>query len=1132
VKKPWKWLRPRRELFVATNDARIGLAELEHALWSVEPAARLVPPRLLRRVVRLHTSLPGMGFRVPHSKTYVIPQEALLAIADRDEIGFGLAAGLPEDVILLERPHGEMLEEWPRGEILLYYWQLLFHARVHAAFGRLVRQESLTYVQQRFGAAETEKRLAALGSLEFDEIRNVLGQERFLLPPYDDPSTYVEFAAVYLGIRYFQPYLMASFFPALESLEKVDQIIAQDIDAEQVLEATRLPGTPRPEELREAARVAAEAFDADPLAVVPDRLEEPRPGAPGAPRERAARWARRRHRSEEKYQYWRQQAQRQAARGNLAGAAIRSARAEFWAPRERAAEAATALREDVHGLVDRLLTALGIAGDEPRPWREALLALAHQAPRGLWTVEARLLYDLQKVCVDQGRTTSTIDVMQWILTLTARPVRRELPNQRLVLVTRHLRSAQRRLPAVRISDRQRRQLAEVLGAATRTAETLLRESFRPKLVATLDEVGLLPQNLVEAVSRRKLVEELLDRIVERGFLTLGEVRDAVSRNHLKQPDCAGPGNFLRGDAVLRLNRRLTVSLDGVYERGDFYQRWIQRFSLLAFGTFLGRCLTKYLAIPFGGALVTLKFLEHLVHMVTGEEEFYAPTWSDWRSYGPTALIGIVIFGLMHSPRFRGAFREFLKLAGQTLRLVLFDPFRWFFSLPLVRRILGSSAILFLFRYVVKPLVPTLVVARRILPHNLADWPAMLALGTIFVLLNVLINSRFGRDFEEGAIDWGVESWHRFGIRFLTGLFWWFVDLFRRIMQLIERLMYAVDEWLRFKSGQGRLLLVLKGALGTVWFFVAYAIRFCVNLLIEPQLNPLKHVPWVTVSHKVIAPLFIASPLRGFLEARMGVTAGATLFAGITLGTPGIFGYLIWELKENWRLFAANRSHTLDPVLVGAHGESLPRLLRPGLHSGTIPKRFAKLRRAERKAATPDGDPGAVRKHRQVLHHVETDLRRYIEREFVAWFIADRASHPQVGTRRVPRNGYPPPLEKVHLATNRASVEVEIPGALERPLVLAFQLIEGRTHLALSGELRAASLSDSARRTLRMAILNLLKTGGVEVFDYSSEEATAADNAWQHLEIGTWAMPWPEWVATWETGRDLRDLAPWDRLGEI
>jgi len=89
VKNPWKWFRTRREQFAAGNGARISLPELERALASVEPAARLVPPRLLRRVVRLHTSLPGLGFRVPHSKSYVIAQKALLEIADRDEIGYG-----------------------------------------------------------------------------------------------------------------------------------------------------------------------------------------------------------------------------------------------------------------------------------------------------------------------------------------------------------------------------------------------------------------------------------------------------------------------------------------------------------------------------------------------------------------------------------------------------------------------------------------------------------------------------------------------------------------------------------------------------------------------------------------------------------------------------------------------------------------------------------------------------------------------------------------------------------------------------------------------------------------------------------------------------------------------------------
>ena len=140
--------------------------------------------------------------------------------------------------------------------------------------------------------------------------------------------------------------------------------------------------------------------------------------------------------------------------------------------------------------------------------------------------------------------------------------------------------------------------------------------------------------------------------MERGFLTLGEVRDAISRNQLKEPDCSGPGEFLPRRRRAAAEPPPGHALDGVYEPGDFYLRWIQRFSLVAFGTFLGRCLTKYLVIPFGGAVVILVVAEHLGHMVTGREEFYAPTWSDWRSYGPTLEVGIVLFGLIHVPRFR------------------------------------------------------------------------------------------------------------------------------------------------------------------------------------------------------------------------------------------------------------------------------------------------------------------------------------------------------------------------------------------------------------------------------------------------------------------------------------------------
>ena len=39
--------------------------------------------------------------------------------------------------------------------------------------------------------------------------------------------------------------------------------------------------------------------------------------------------------------------------------------------------------------------------------------------------------------------------------------------------------------------------------------------------------------------------------------------------------------------------------------------------------------------------------------------------------------------------------------------------------------------------------------------------------------------------------------------------------------------------------------------------------------------------------------------------------------------PGIFGFLVWELKENWRLYGANRPRQLKPVPIGHHGETNP-----------------------------------------------------------------------------------------------------------------------------------------------------------------------------------------------------------------
>ncbi len=161
---------------------------------------------------------------------------------------------------------------------------------------------------------------------------------------------------------------------------------------------------------------------------------------------------------------------------------------------------------------DRLRGALEWEGDSP--WRSSLAALVRQAPRGIWTVEARLLYDLQKVCVDYERQLYTIDLVEWALSWGKRPIKRPLPHQRDVLMSKHLRSAARRLAVARLSDRHRQHLSALIRAGIDRAEQRIRHHLGPPITGALDTVGLVPRNVPERVARHKIVEEMLDKIVE------------------------------------------------------------------------------------------------------------------------------------------------------------------------------------------------------------------------------------------------------------------------------------------------------------------------------------------------------------------------------------------------------------------------------------------------------------------------------------------------------------------------------------------------------------------------------------------------------------------------------------------
>ena len=57
-----------------------------------------------------------------------------------------------------------------------------------------------------------------------------------------------------------------------------------------------------------------------------------------------------------------------------------------------------------------------------------------------------------------------------------------------------------------------------------------------------------------------------------------------------------------------------------------------------------------------------------------------------------------------------------------------------------------------------------------------------------------------------------------------------------------------------------------------------------------------------------------------------------------------------------------------------------QLLRPGFHSGTLPKAFAALRRAARKGDAPDSS--RIRRRLTTIRRVEAALHRFVERELI------------------------------------------------------------------------------------------------------------------------------------------------------
>jgi hypothetical protein len=1037
----------------------VELEDLKQAVRATDPAALLVPPRVLRRILQEEYKAPHLLVQVPHERCYYFDREVLFRYVEQDELDLPPDHLLPSTVILLARPD-EALEKQDRAAILSRYWRLLFHVHVHLALDERHQEGNLTQ-------ADVRARIEQIGRTEFEEIRAVLQEERDLLEPADDLAVYIEFAAVYLELRYFRTNLRATYFPAISDFAAIDQILARDVDGDAIFARTRLPGAPDP--VIQTDTSSDESHD----------------------------------------YYWRLQrhADRAVAEGDIVRAAILRTKAARVAPAALTRSTRDSAVRDVGVLTANLQDALKFSGEELQQWLQVLPSLLDKSDQGNWPVEAKLLYDLQEVCMEHQRKSFALDLVEWVVSAGRRPIKRPLTSLQLVRSIQHLRTAAQRLTMARISDDDRQRLGRLLQSASNLTEERLRERFRPILRDAFHDVGLVAANPPEQVALQKMIEELLDRISEYGFFTFADLRDTVSRNRLKLPDLQDPVSYWRGDPLLWLDRRLATLMEGVYHRGEFYLRWLERGSSLFFGTDIGRFLTRHVVLPFGGAFAIVVTLEicvmHYFQQAPAAAEEVARQATvlpsvpmlhpamlsratetaghslllPWYTFLP---LGVFLWLLMHVPGLREFFRQVGHWSYRCLRLVFYEiPVR-LYRLPWLRSILSSWPFLLLFWYGIKPLA---VSAAIWLCFPMTRGPTS-AVAT-FILVDVLLNSRFGYAASEALVESVamVYGWVRF--EFLQGVVRWVDLFFKQVTKAVESLLYSVDEWLRFRSDEGRLTLVVRAVAGVLWFPIGYLIRLYFVTLMEPTLNPIK-LPISSLAFKFmwLIPLYREAFAPEAQIERLGPHTGPVIASMLTYGViiptlwllPSAVAFFFWEIQENWRLFRANRAPRLKPVVIGRHGEKMPQLLKPGFHSGTVPTHFAYLRHAEL-AAYHDGNWRSARTYRQALREVARSLQLFIEREFIA-LLKQSKSWPD------------PPIyvAQIVLSCNRIRVELGHGTFPNQSLWLAFEEHCGWLIASIAEPGWLKQLDAEPRQVLTSALAGLYKLAGVDLI---REQLTAA-----------------------------------------
>lgn len=1055
--------------------------KLDEILEAADTGAVLVTRTVLDRLLLIHWKQPPLVGQVPRRDFVVMDRQVLVNRVDSTELLIPSDRNLPRNVLVLERPGEEDLgllrKSDPFGPgshdpahalhtfdsdeheirrrqrtVLVEVWKRLFLAMVDRAL-----LESAT------GESDNGKALVRLGALipegtiEFDEVSRVLAREKCVLPDSSCPMILREFALVFLGLRCFSPQATGYWFPTL-SLAKQDEIYAalgEDLPVEELLDRSRL--VPWLEAASDEDDLQSEANQ---FFIRLQRL-----------------------------------ADQSLEKGRLVDAAILRVRASRVAPAHKSNPARIMACAHLRQMVQVIHQRLGLAENQIDEATAVLDPLLEKADQGHKNREEKLLRELENIYEDVISPPQTLDLMGWILSGGTSRLRRPRILVDVIRATRFLRLAQQHLTFTRIDNSARQSVEALLRKARLVNETEVRGQIGPVLYEALNDAGFSPPSQLGQLALGQIVETLIDRILEQGFLTFQNLRDSLAVSPVKMPDLANLAQWVRGDELLRLDRRLATLLEGVYQPSELYGAMLERATAASFGTGLGRFISLFVLFPYLTAFVVVAFIYHLFK--TLEHNNLGPTTTDRDTLELcviSAAVGTVVLVFIARPRVR-------LMAGHILGRTV-DFLTWAF-LELPRKVSSSeivqSVVLeplsWVLSYGVKPILASLGM-RYFQPlwfEELAGWILW------FVIFNVLLNMRPGLMAGALIIRSLKKVFSLLGNGLLSGAVLLWQGILKKMLTGIDGMILTVEEWISVRQKDDGLWIALQALLQSLWFPLGYALRFSFMVVIEPFLNPVK-LPVCFVAMKIFYPV-IGPPLHLALDGTLNFFLVEAAVWVIDFIIPGAFGFFFWEFRENWRLYEANRPKKMPPAMFGPQAETMRELLEPGFHAGTIPAVYRRLRKACDLRATRS-DLRLERACLREIGEISEDLARLTRRQFcdildscVAWqnLMAEVAS-PRASlsaspsakspedSAGIPSTGFSvrPPI----LATNRIIIILDWfhPGKnlANNPLSIDIEFMAGRLFVRIDNPPWLTRIPAEATRSLTASLAWFFTQMGIGV----------------------------------------------------